>query len=83
MPLRLTRILTKAPAFPHARQSPLRIPPSHLSVSITTTASTISPQQSPFLSFQSRKMSSAPKKEFLCILPDKPGAQAKRLEVRP
>ncbi|KAJ5229642.1 hypothetical protein N7489_010350 [Penicillium chrysogenum] len=29
-------------------------------------------------------MSSAPaKKEFLCILPDKPGAQAKRLEVRP
>ncbi|KAL2812820.1 hypothetical protein BJX63DRAFT_395586 [Aspergillus granulosus] len=22
-------------------------------------------------------------KEFLCILPDKPGAQAKRLEVRP
>ncbi|KAJ5745414.1 hypothetical protein N7520_010596 [Penicillium odoratum] len=29
-------------------------------------------------------MSSAPAKyEFLCILPDKPGAQAKRLEVRP
>ncbi|KAJ5176328.1 uncharacterized protein N7482_002205 [Penicillium canariense] len=29
-------------------------------------------------------MSSAPaKKEYLCILPDKPGAQAKRLEVRP
>ncbi|KAJ5403270.1 hypothetical protein N7509_003141 [Penicillium cosmopolitanum] len=28
-------------------------------------------------------MSTAPKKEFLCILPDKPGAQAKRLEVRP
>ncbi|OKO95948.1 hypothetical protein PENSUB_10969 [Penicillium subrubescens] len=29
-------------------------------------------------------MSSAPaKKEFLCILPDFPGAQAKRLEVRP
>ncbi|CAI7599572.1 unnamed protein product [Penicillium discolor] len=29
-------------------------------------------------------MSSAPaKREFLCILPDKPGAQAKRLEVRP
>ncbi|KAJ5324239.1 hypothetical protein N7476_002839 [Penicillium atrosanguineum] len=29
-------------------------------------------------------MSSAPtKKEFLCILPDKPGMQAKRLEVRP
>ncbi|KAJ5304776.1 uncharacterized protein N7443_004436 [Penicillium atrosanguineum] len=29
-------------------------------------------------------MSSAPtKKEFLCILPDKPGIQAKRLEVRP
>ncbi|KAJ5570501.1 uncharacterized protein N7459_009931 [Penicillium hispanicum] len=29
-------------------------------------------------------MSSTPaKKEFLCILPDKPGAQAKRLEVRP
>ncbi|OOQ86258.1 YCII-related domain protein [Penicillium brasilianum] len=28
--------------------------------------------------------SSAPaKKEFLCILPDFPGAQAKRLEVRP
>ncbi|KAJ5665729.1 YCII-like protein [Penicillium maclennaniae] len=28
-------------------------------------------------------MSSAPtKKEFLCILPDKPGMQAKRLEVR-
>lgn len=31
-----------------------------------------------------RTMSSAPvKKEFLCILPDFPGAQAKRLEVRP
>ncbi|KAJ5963505.1 uncharacterized protein N7479_003381 [Penicillium vulpinum] len=29
-------------------------------------------------------MSSAPaKKEFLCILPDKPGVQAKRIEVRP
>ncbi|EPS31187.1 hypothetical protein PDE_06142 [Penicillium oxalicum 114-2] len=29
-------------------------------------------------------MSSAPaKKEFLCFLPDFPGAQAKRLEVRP
>ncbi|KAJ6007622.1 hypothetical protein N7540_011598 [Penicillium herquei] len=29
-------------------------------------------------------MSSAPAKyEFLCILPDKPGAQAKRIEVRP
>jgi hypothetical protein len=29
-------------------------------------------------------MSTSPaKKEFLCILPDKPGAQAKRLEVRP
>ncbi|KAJ5238551.1 hypothetical protein N7468_003170 [Penicillium chermesinum] len=29
-------------------------------------------------------MSSAPAmKEFVCILPDKPGAQAKRLEVRP
>ncbi|KAJ5150699.1 uncharacterized protein N7500_010888 [Penicillium coprophilum] len=28
-------------------------------------------------------MSSATKKEFLCILPDKAGAQAKRLEVRP
>jgi hypothetical protein len=33
-----------------------------------------------------RNMSSAAtptKKEFLCILPDFPGAQAKRLEVRP
>ncbi|KAJ5907856.1 hypothetical protein N7495_000538 [Penicillium taxi] len=29
-------------------------------------------------------MSTTPaKKEFLCILPDKPGAQPKRLEVRP
>ena len=36
--------------------------------------------QSPI--FQSRKMSTAPK-EFLCILPDKPGVHAKRMEVRP
>ncbi|OQE21352.1 hypothetical protein PENSTE_c012G02145 [Penicillium steckii] len=35
------------------------------------------------LRLQSRTMSSVTKKEFLCILPDKPGAQAKRLEVRP
>lgn len=36
------------------------------------------------LNLHIRAMSSAPaKKEFLCILPDVPGAQAKRLEVRP
>ncbi|CAL5873893.1 uncharacterized protein PFLUO_LOCUS8176 [Penicillium psychrofluorescens] len=28
-------------------------------------------------------MSAPAKKEFLCILPDKPGAMAKRVEVRP
>ncbi|OQE91976.1 hypothetical protein PENNAL_c0008G07490 [Penicillium nalgiovense] len=81
MTLHLTRALqSRAPAFPHARQSFLRVPPSHL---FSSSASTKIPKKS-ILTFQSRNMSSAPaKKEFLCILPDKPGAQAKRLEVRP
>lgn len=66
-----------APALPHARQSFLRAPSRFPAPAFT----------SPFLSPPAsitRTMSSAPaKKEFLCILPDKPGAQAKRLEVRP
>ncbi|KAJ5133940.1 hypothetical protein N7526_005305 [Penicillium atrosanguineum] len=66
------------PAFPNARQSLLRFP-SRFSPSLTTTFSFL-PPRSPY----TRTMSSAPtKKEFLCILPDKPGMQAKRLEVRP
>ncbi|CAP99069.1 hypothetical protein E8E15_005471 [Penicillium rubens] len=83
MSLHLTRALqSKAPAFPHARQSFLRVPPSHLFSSASTTIPRKSRKS--ILTFQSRNMSSAPaKKEFLCILPDKPGAQAKRLEVRP
>ncbi|CAG8891123.1 unnamed protein product [Penicillium egyptiacum] len=83
MSLHLTRALqSKAPAFPHARQSFLRVPPSHL-FSCPSASIKNSPGKS-ILTLQSRNMSSAPaKKEFLCILPDKPGAQAKRLEVRP
>ncbi|KAJ6108050.1 hypothetical protein N7523_009373 [Penicillium sp. IBT 18751x] len=65
------------PAFPHARQSFFRSP-SRFS-SQPTTSSFLTPKSSYI-----RTMSSAPtKKEFLCILPDKPGMQAKRLEVRP
>jgi hypothetical protein len=65
------------PAFPHARHSFIRAP-SRFSRPAFFTSPLLSPQ-SPFTT-----MSSAPaKKEFLCILPDKPGAQAKRLEVRP
>ncbi|KAJ5081968.1 hypothetical protein N7532_011011 [Penicillium argentinense] len=77
MPPTLTRALSSlAPAFPHARQPFLRTtsklpshPPRPLSLN------------NPLHSL--RTMSTAPKKEFLCILPDKPGALAKRLEVRP
>ncbi|KAJ5787268.1 hypothetical protein N7457_002258 [Penicillium paradoxum] len=93
MSLRLGRILrTKAPASPHARQPLLRVPPSQLlfsslaSIAIRAPASTAPPsrQKLPYQTLQTRNMSSAPaKREFLCILPDKPGAQAKRLEVRP
>jgi hypothetical protein len=70
--LRLTRLSTKFPAFPHVRQfvSP------HLPSAATR------PQFSLY-TLQTRNMSTPSKKEFLCILPDKPGAQAKRLEVRP
>ncbi|KAJ5143999.1 uncharacterized protein N7515_002786 [Penicillium bovifimosum] len=84
---RLTRALQiKAPAFPRTRQ--FLVPPSRLTSSpcscpsLSTTAKTyLAP--SPY-KLQIRNMSSAPaKKEFLCILPDFPGAQAKRLEVRP
>ncbi|KAF0319727.1 ycii-related domain protein [Colletotrichum asianum] len=39
-------------------------------------------QTSPF-TFTYRTMATAAKKEFLCILPDKPDALAKRLEIRP
>jgi hypothetical protein len=72
--LRLARLPTNLPAFPHVRQF---VPP-HLS-----SAFAIRPQSSLY-TLQTSKMSTSPaKKEFLCILPDKPGAQAKRLEVRP
>ncbi|CAI7635155.1 unnamed protein product [Penicillium crustosum] len=85
MSLRVTRAFqSKAPAFPHARV-PLRVPPSHLfSSSPSASIKTFPTPRKSILTFQSRNMSSAPaKREFLCILPDKPGAQAKRLEVRP
>ncbi|KAK9856205.1 hypothetical protein MYU51_000901 [Penicillium brevicompactum] len=68
LPIPIAR-LSKVPAFPHVRQF---VRPQRLTSTIV-----------PHLPIQSRKMSTAPKKEFLCILPDKPGAQAKRLEVRP
>ncbi|KAJ6123792.1 hypothetical protein N7471_011109 [Penicillium samsonianum] len=85
MSLRVTRAFqSKAPAFPHARQSFLRVPPSHLFSSCPSASIKISLPRRSILTFQSRNMSSAPaKREFLCILPDKPGVQAKRLEVRP
>ncbi|CDM27930.1 hypothetical protein DTO013E5_9013 [Penicillium roqueforti] len=86
MPLRLTRVIqSKVPAFPHARQPFLRVPPSHFFSSCPSASikPSLVPRKS-ILAFQARNMSSAPaKREFLCILPDKPGAQAKRLEVRP
>ena len=76
----LTRALQQVPAFPHARPSFLRGP-------VASFLSTSSRPSLPLPSARNldlRTMSSAPaKKEFLCILPDKPGAQAKRLEVRP
>lgn len=67
----------RLPTFPHVRPSqflrftrpPISPPPSNSHLH--------------FHRLQTRTMSTAPKKEFLCILPDKPGAQAKRLEVRP
>lgn len=70
--------LAGLPAFPHPRLF-LRagFPPS-ISLFSLSSSTTRSPLQSHL-----RTMSTAPKKEFLCILPDKPGAQAKRLEVRP
>jgi hypothetical protein len=70
--------MLRLPAFPHPRLF-LRagLPPS-ISLSSSSASTTLSPLQSHL-----RTMSTAPKKEFLCILPDKPGAQAKRLEVRP
>ncbi|CAI7564308.1 unnamed protein product [Penicillium glandicola] len=78
MAFRLTRAFQKVPAFPHAR--PLRVP--HFFS--PSASSEISPIHTKSIQFQTRNMSSAPaKREFLCILPDKPGAQAKRLEVRP
>ena len=83
MPFRLTRALQcKAPAFPHARRPLLRVPHLFSSYPSTSIEFSLNTRKS-VLTFQ-RNMSSAPaKREFLCILPDKPGAQAKRLEVRP
>lgn len=78
--LRLHRTLHPAPASPHTirrvfLRAPYKIPSSPLPSSFLS---------APRNHIQTRNMSSAPsKKEFLCILPDKPGAQAKRLEVRP
>lgn len=69
LPIPIAR-LSKVPAFPHVRQF---VRPQRLTSAICV----------PYPLTQSRKMSTAPKKEFLCILPDKPGVQAKRLEVRP
>jgi len=69
-------MLTHAvPAFPHARQSLFRYPSRY-----PRTPAFTSPSSPRHLSY-TRTMSA--KKEFLCILPDKPGAQAKRLELRP
>lgn len=76
---RLTHAL-QTPASPHVRQLFLRAP-SRIPSSSSPLYSNPSCKQT---IYQTRTMSSAPaKKEFLCILPDKPGAQAKRLEVRP
>jgi hypothetical protein len=93
MPARIPQALLRAvPAFPHARQT-LRIPPQPFTIISPPSTTARLPghllhQKLPSPTFRSvfqvRNMSSAPaKKEFLCILPDKPDAQAKRLEVRP
>ncbi|KAJ5570889.1 hypothetical protein N7535_004549 [Penicillium sp. DV-2018c] len=81
----LTRALVpKTPAFPPTRQI---VPPSRLVSSLSSCpypSSSLTKTLPSYNPLQSRNMSSAPaKKEFLCILPDFPGAQAKRLEVRP
>ncbi|KAG0156833.1 hypothetical protein PDIDSM_4014 [Penicillium digitatum] len=85
MALRVTRALqNNTPAFPHAPKPLLRIPPLHRFSSCPSASIQRSIPSKSILTFQLRNMSSAPaKREFLCILPDKPGAQAKRLEVRP
>ncbi|KAJ5556506.1 hypothetical protein N7494_000421 [Penicillium frequentans] len=75
----LTQAIQRAPASPHVRLF-LRAPSKSIP---------LSPLYRPANSFISsslhlRTMSSAPAKhEFLCILPDFPGAQEKRLAVRP
>lgn len=76
----LTHAIQRAPASPHVRQLFLRAPSKSIP---------LSPLYKPANSFISnslhlRTMSSVPAKhEFLCILPDFPGAQEKRLAVRP
>ncbi|KAJ5081552.1 hypothetical protein NUU61_009816 [Penicillium alfredii] len=73
----------RVPAYPHVRLFPTRSSRS----SLRTTIASRFPNSVNFASrypLHLRTMSSAPaKKEFLCILPDKPGTMAKRIEVRP
>lgn len=83
---------TRGPASPLARNLSLRIPRLSSSVQYFSSSPFSRPpihlnQTVPLHRLQHHSlstMSSAPaKKEFLCIVPDKPGAIAKRIEVRP